>query len=363
MVESFSEIGGTFPSNNWVSNESAFQTVVPRLRATVKPGGVYVGVGPDQNFTYIAALDPAIAFVVDIRRQNLLHHLLYKALFELAPDRESFLALLFSRPALRPRPPPPDTSIEALLADIAERPTDPANFDGNARKVIERLKQTHGFPLTPQDEQTIRSVYGVFYEFGPDITYAPVPGRIGSLDGRIRVLTPFPSYGDLMSERDLEGINWAYLASDEAFHRVRSMQVRNLIVPVVGDFAGAQALRAVGDWVRERQAAITALYTSNVEQYLFQNDVWRVYYDNVATLPLNETSTFIRAFFPSGAMMASARLIITPDGRVRAVDPPNRVNGSRFIESASLLDPVQGLLGAVDAGQVATYLDVIARSR
>jgi hypothetical protein len=78
---------------------------------------------------------------------------------------------------------------------------------------------------------------------------------------------------------------------------------------------------------------------------------------------VNETTTFIRAFFPSGAMMASARLIITPDGRVRAVDPPNRVNGSRFIESASLLDPVQGLLGAVDAGQVATYLDVIARSR
>jgi hypothetical protein len=39
--------------------------------------GVYVGVGPYQNFTYISALDPDIAFVVDIRRKNLLHHLLY----------------------------------------------------------------------------------------------------------------------------------------------------------------------------------------------------------------------------------------------------------------------------------------------
>ena len=45
-------------------------------------GGVYVGVGPNQNFTYIAAIRPELAFIVDIRRQNLLEHLLFKVLTE-----------------------------------------------------------------------------------------------------------------------------------------------------------------------------------------------------------------------------------------------------------------------------------------
>src|SRR5687768_16525726 len=92
MVSEFSEAGGSFPSHNFVSNETEFQTVIPKLTERVKPGGVYVGVGPDQNFTYIAALEPALAFIVDIRRQNMLHQMLYKALFELSPTREEFLS-------------------------------------------------------------------------------------------------------------------------------------------------------------------------------------------------------------------------------------------------------------------------------
>src|SRR4051812_26344018 len=80
MVSDFSETGGYFRSDNFVSNETTFQEVIPDLRRKTKPGGVYLGVGPDQNFTYMVALRPAIAFIVDIRRQNMLQHLLYKAL-------------------------------------------------------------------------------------------------------------------------------------------------------------------------------------------------------------------------------------------------------------------------------------------
>src|ERR1043165_1084435 len=46
----FSEAGGSFRSDNFVSNESAFQHVIPQLKKQIKPGGVYLGVGPDQNF-------------------------------------------------------------------------------------------------------------------------------------------------------------------------------------------------------------------------------------------------------------------------------------------------------------------------
>ena len=57
---------------------------------------VYLGVGPEQNFTYIAALKPKMAFIVDVRRGNLQLHLMYKALFELSSDRADFVFRLFS---------------------------------------------------------------------------------------------------------------------------------------------------------------------------------------------------------------------------------------------------------------------------
>src|SRR4051794_21013315 len=60
LVQQFSERAGTFPSDNLLSNERTLQTVIPELTRTVEPGGVYLGVGPEQNFTYIVALRPRI---------------------------------------------------------------------------------------------------------------------------------------------------------------------------------------------------------------------------------------------------------------------------------------------------------------
>src|SRR5439155_26204275 len=47
-------------------------------------------------------------------------------------------------------------------------------------------------------------------------------------------------------------------------------------------------------------------YTSNVEQYLFdQADDWQRFYTNLATLPLDSSSTLIRSshFAPAGARL------------------------------------------------------------
>src|SRR4051812_8166512 len=63
LVTDFSEAGGYFRSDNFVSNEENFQFVIPDLKKDTKPGGVYLGVGPDQNFTYIISLQPKIAFI------------------------------------------------------------------------------------------------------------------------------------------------------------------------------------------------------------------------------------------------------------------------------------------------------------
>ena len=94
----FSEPNGYFRSDNFVSNETGFQFVIPELKTLVRPGSVYLGVGPEQNFTYIVALQPKIAFIFDIRRGNMIAHLIYKSLFELSADRADFLSKLFSRP-------------------------------------------------------------------------------------------------------------------------------------------------------------------------------------------------------------------------------------------------------------------------
>jgi len=89
--------GGYFNSDNLVSNEDGYLKVLGALKRLDVRGGAYVGVGPDQNFSYIAAIRPDIAFIVDIRRDNLLEQLLLKALIERAPTRVQFLAAASTR--------------------------------------------------------------------------------------------------------------------------------------------------------------------------------------------------------------------------------------------------------------------------
>src|SRR5471032_26158 len=98
MATDFSERAGTFQSDNLLSNERWFQHVLPTLVKTAKQNRVYMGVGPEQNFTYIVALKPKMAFIVDIRRGNFDIQLIYKALFEMSADRADFVSRLFSRP-------------------------------------------------------------------------------------------------------------------------------------------------------------------------------------------------------------------------------------------------------------------------
>jgi len=92
-----SEEDGVFRSDNLLSNETTFQWIIPGILKTARQGRVYLGVGPEQNFTYMAALRPTMAFIIDIRHGNLDVQLLYKAIFELSKDRAEFVSRLFSR--------------------------------------------------------------------------------------------------------------------------------------------------------------------------------------------------------------------------------------------------------------------------
>jgi hypothetical protein len=290
LVSDFSESNGYFRSDNYVSNETTYQWVIPDLLRTTKRGGVYLGVGPDQNFTYIVALEPRIAFIFDIRRQNLLTHLMYKALIEQSANRADFVSHLFSRP----RPPGLDSAstAEAIFTAFAAVPPDSASYHRNLDEIHDRLVKAHGFALSSDDWATLKSVYEAFVTAGPDITYNFSPRR--PFYGRARM----PSYAELQMETDSARVHRAYLASETNYRALRSLETNNLIVPLVGDFAGPTAIRAVASYLKAHDATVTAFYLSNVEQYLFQApDDWRRFYANAASLPVDSTSTFIRSVF------------------------------------------------------------------
>ena len=131
LIDDLSEPGGVFQSENFLSNETGFQAVIPRLVQTARPDGAYMGVGPEQNFTYIAAIRPKIAFIVDIRHQNMLEHMMYKALFELSPTRVDFIARLFGRQ--RPSGLDDRSTVDELFSAYARMPNDEDAFKNGTR--------------------------------------------------------------------------------------------------------------------------------------------------------------------------------------------------------------------------------------
>jgi hypothetical protein len=325
VVSELSEPGASFMSTNYVSNENSFQRVIPELRRRSRRGGVYLGVGPDQNFTYIAALEPRIAFIIDIRRENLLLHLMYKALIELSPDRADFLSRLFSRP--RPAAASMASTARALLDAYAAAAADERLFEQNTRAVADHLVHRRGFPLTTGDLSAIRDTQRAFFEAGPEIRYA-YPHRW------------FPSYADLVLETDERGELHSYMSTEEAFRRLKHLETSNLILPVVGDFAGSNALRGIGSYLRAHRAFVDVFYTSNVEFYLFENDGWNRFLENVASLPLDGDSVFIRTHF-NGPSDAADR----PRGR-----------------SATQVESIPLAIKAYERGEIHSYSDVIRQS-
>lgn len=334
MISEFSEPGGYFQSENFVSNEMALQFVIPKLLPHLQPGGVYLGVGPEQNFTYIGALRPRIAFIVDIRRQNLLQHLWYKAVYELSSDRAEFISRLFARP----RPPglTAASHIDSIIVAIERVPRDYSYFRKTFDDVKSLLVDKRGFALDSADLATLRYVDSIFFVSGPSgLTYSS--GSMNRFGGGMRGM---PTFAQIATTTDEDGMNRGFLGTDLSYQAVRDMQRRNLIVPIVGNFAGPHAIRAVGRWLGERGATVSAFYCSNVEQYLFQSSDWNRFYRNVATLPLDSTSTFIRSV----------------TNRVRFTGP----QGTLLM--AQLTSSMSELVRDVAAGKVQTYMDVVVRS-
>ncbi len=341
LITDLSEPAGTFRSENLLSNETGYQMVIPDLLKAPREGKVYLGVGPEQNFTYITAIKPAIAIIVDIRRGNLLEHLLYKALFELSADRAEFVSKLFSKP--RPSGLDSTSSADAIMDAFYYVVGDSATYQKNRRDVFDLLVKKHGFALSESDTSGMFWIWDQFYYTGLDISYSSsTPGGLGGRGGYGRSRR-MPSYQDIATATDGAGLNRGFLGSEKNWRLIKQMEAKNLIVPVVGDFGGPKAIKSVGKWLKERNAIVTAFYASNVEQYLFGDDKAFTYYDNVAALPTDSTSVFIRS---QGAAWGFGRA--------------GGFGGAGGMRMANRLCPIQDLLNASKAGHVSNYGDIFA---
>jgi hypothetical protein len=204
----------------------------------------------------------------------LLEHLMYKAVFEMSANRVEFVANLFSRKASAPLN--ADSSVETIFQAFSRAPADPMAAEENANSIMDRLKTRHHFQVTAGDERGIRALYRTFSREGVQFFNSSFLS---------------PGYATLMTLTDGRGKNWSYLATKENYNRIRLMEQQNLIVPLVGDFAGPKAIRAVAQYLKDHGATVHVFYISNVEDYIQARSQ---YVANIASLPSDDLSVLLR---------------------------------------------------------------------
>ena len=332
LVAKLSEPGGYFDSDNLVSNELSYEHVLGAMRRLKVSGGAYIGVGPDQNYTYIAKVRPKIAYMIDLRRDNLLQHLLYKALFDLSRNRAEYLALLLARPVPGNIASWDRRGIDQIIAYMDSVTPRREVFD-STRAAVARKAVGYGIPLDAQDLETIGRIHGRFAGSGLDLQYESLnrPSRRN-----------YPTFRELILERDLDGNQANYFVSEDDFQFVKSLHAKNLIVPVVGNLAGDHALRAVGRDIAARGERVSTLYVSNVEFYLMREGAFEAFADNVKTLPRNERSVVIRSYFNGPYTYGH----------------PQWVPG---YFSTQILQTLESLVTEYSRGGYSTYLDLVTK--
>jgi hypothetical protein len=327
-----SEPGGYFDSDNLISNESSYLHVLGAMRRIGVAGGTYIGVGPDQNFSYMAQVRPRIAFIVDIRRDNLLQHLLFKALFEMARNRVEYLALLTGRGVPNDVTKWNRKSITEIVEFIDRSPQDPDQFE-TSRSVIRTKIRRYGIPVTPAELETIARIHQAFFDAGLDLKFTSL-GRAPR--------DYYPNLRKLLLERDLTGKQLNYLASEDDFQYLKSLEGRNLVVPVVGNLAGNHALREIARVMTERGERLSAFYVSNVEFYLMREGSFDTFAASVRTLPHDSRSVIIRSYFGGGFYGSH----------------PQSVPG---YFSTQLLQTVDTFVAEAARGGYATYMDLVSK--
>ncbi|MEI8270433.1 MAG: hypothetical protein WCG45_03615 [bacterium] len=258
-----------FPAENIISNELSYQHVLTDLNIR---HGCYLGVGPDQNFTYISHVKPNIALLIDIRRNGFLQNIFYKALFEISKDRSEFLSNLFGKQLT-------GSCIFELINQIDYG----INHIDVTDKIINAI-MTFGLCLTESDFVSIRNIHQMFIDNGLNIFYTT----------HKNTNTKFCTYRSLLLETDKFGNKKNYLVSDENFQIVKILQDNNLIIPVHSDICN---LHEISQFLFEIKETVSVFYTSNSEYYIWVLGKMDEFVESVKSLPISKESVIIRSYF------------------------------------------------------------------
>jgi hypothetical protein len=222
--------------------------------------------------------------------------------------------------------------IKELVDYIDNTPADAKLFEKTSSE-LRREIQKFGLSVSGSDLDSIGKIHEAFFEAGLDIRYSSHHRPPRSI---------YPTYRELILERDLAGNQQHYFNSEDDFQFLKKMQEQDLVVPLVGDLSGPQAMKAIGKYVAEIKEKISAFYVSNVEFYLVRQGTYDKFIENVKSLPIDRNSLIIRSYFNYYA-------------------PPHpQAEGNHF--STQLIQRIEDLLKMCQAGECENYMDIVTKN-
>lgn len=285
IIRDMSEDNGYFRGESWVTNELTYLDVIESIEKYDIKGGAYIGVAPEQNFTYMAAIRPQIAFLVDIRAQNRMQHLMFKILFEISETRIEFLSNLFSMPLKGEtgvKIPDSKSDINVIVNYLENSEQSRVLFNKNLSKMINTLNSKYKFNLTDWETSNIKHVYDHFYVENLNMTNGPWRNS-------------YPTLGEIFTDRDKSGRQLNVFNNREQFLFIKKMQIENKVIPITGDYGNTYALSKVAAYLKKHNLTVSAQYVSNAEQYIIRSrGNWNNWVKNIKNMPYNDKTVFIR---------------------------------------------------------------------
>ncbi len=302
---------GPSSADNLITNEDSIASVLDRL-GEVPAGHAYLGVGPDQNFSLIAAARPSTALILDYRTKNRNLHLLHKSLVEASVDRSAYLGRLWARsPVIDPAA---RADAGRLMAAFAAAPMRPEML-AEAQEMVRRSLEEKGF-RAEGDLAEIRKIQARLAGPGPE--------------GRFLALKMYPAIGRLIAMKTRSGHPGHWLADDALFDTVRGLHRSGAILPVVADWAGTQAMPNIAAYLSGLRVKVGCVYVSDVEFFLLRAGVFDRYVANLARLPIADDAVIVRT-------------------STREIDHPERLAGN---SSTTIVRGLKAFLEAARSGGI-----------
>jgi hypothetical protein len=219
----------TRDSHYWISDERRHDLFRETIQNT---GGVFVGLGTDQNYLMAAWAKPDIIVPLDFDQMVVNIHYVFRAIFLNADTPKAFIDLW---------------------------------SEEQYKTTKELLKQTYA--SRPEQFQT-----GILRAF-----------KMGSKFVRRRLSRIARSFAKL-------GVP-TFLTDQSQYQYIVDMFKANRVFPVRGDLTAQKTVKQVGDATRKCGLSIRTLYLSNAEQYFKYSQDYR---DNMLSLPFDDKTNVIR---------------------------------------------------------------------